>query len=104
MLDSCEDVSRPEDSLKAGNLWTSRVVPINVSKTRYHGVSFLFLYTSSVGHYLLSGMCLIYTPVPDSVYSDVGFEAVTAVVMKISIFWDITACIPLKVNRRFGGT
>jgi hypothetical protein len=24
--------------------------------------------------------------------------------MKISIFWDITPCSPLKVNRRFGGT
>jgi hypothetical protein len=26
----------------------------------------------------------------------------TAVVMKITIFWDITPCSPLKVNRRFG--
>jgi hypothetical protein len=26
------------------------------------------------------------------------------VVMKCSIFWDITPCSPLKVNRRFGGT
>jgi hypothetical protein len=25
----------------------------------------------------------------------------TAVVMKTSVFWDITLCIPLKVNRRF---
>jgi hypothetical protein len=24
--------------------------------------------------------------------------------LKISIFWDITPCSPLKVNRRFGGT
>jgi hypothetical protein len=24
--------------------------------------------------------------------------------MKISIFWDITPCSPLKVNRRFGRT
>jgi hypothetical protein len=34
----------------------------------------------------------------------VGFEVLTAVVMKISIFWDITPCSPLKVNRRFGET
>jgi hypothetical protein len=34
----------------------------------------------------------------------VGFEVPTAVVMKSSIFWDITLCGPLKVNRRFGGT
>jgi hypothetical protein len=34
----------------------------------------------------------------------VGFEVLTAVVMKSTIFWDITPCCPLKVNRRFGGT
>jgi dolichol kinase len=34
----------------------------------------------------------------------VGFEVLTAVVMKSAIFWDITPCSPLKVNRRFGGT
>jgi hypothetical protein len=34
----------------------------------------------------------------------VGFEILTAVVVKNTIFWDITPCIPLSVNRRFGGT
>jgi hypothetical protein len=34
----------------------------------------------------------------------IGFEALTAVVMKSTIFWDITPCSPLSVNRRFGGT
>jgi hypothetical protein len=34
----------------------------------------------------------------------VGFEVLTAVVMKNTIFWDITSSRPLKVNRRFGGT
>jgi hypothetical protein len=34
----------------------------------------------------------------------VGFEVITAVVMKSSVFWDITPCGPLKVNRHFGGT
>jgi hypothetical protein len=34
----------------------------------------------------------------------VGFEVLTAVVMKCTIFWDITPCSPSKVNRRFGGT
>jgi hypothetical protein len=24
--------------------------------------------------------------------------------LKFSVFWDITPCIPLKANRRFGGT
>jgi hypothetical protein len=33
-----------------------------------------------------------------------GFEVLTAVVTKSTIFWDITPCSPLKVNRRFGGT
>jgi hypothetical protein len=28
----------------------------------------------------------------------VGFEVITAVVMKSSIFWDITPCNPLKFN------
>jgi hypothetical protein len=32
-----------------------------------------------------------------------GFEAPTAVIMKGSIFCDITTCSPLKVYRRFGG-
>jgi hypothetical protein len=34
----------------------------------------------------------------------VGFEVLTAVVMKSFIFWDVTPCSLLKVDRRFGGT
>jgi hypothetical protein len=34
----------------------------------------------------------------------VGFEVLTAVVMKSPIFWDITPCSPLQLNRRFEGT
>jgi hypothetical protein len=34
----------------------------------------------------------------------VGFGVLTVVVMKNSIFWDITRLSPLKVNRPFGGT
>jgi hypothetical protein len=34
----------------------------------------------------------------------VGFEVLTAVVMKSIIFWDITLCSLLKVNGCFGGT
>jgi hypothetical protein len=33
----------------------------------------------------------------------VGFEVLTAVVLKGTIFWDITPCGPLSVNQRFGG-
>jgi hypothetical protein len=34
----------------------------------------------------------------------IGFEVLTAVIMKSTISWDITPCSPLSVNRRFGGT
>jgi hypothetical protein len=34
----------------------------------------------------------------------VGFEVLTVVIMKSTIFWVITPCSPLKVNPRFGGT
>jgi hypothetical protein len=34
-------------------------------------------------------------------YSTV-FEVITAVTTKITIFWNITPCSPVKVNRRFG--
>jgi hypothetical protein len=34
---------------------------------------------------------------------DVGFEVLRAMVMKSSIFWDITPCSSLKVNLCFGG-
>jgi hypothetical protein len=33
----------------------------------------------------------------------VGFPDVVTVVMKSYIFWDMTPCTPVKVNRRFGG-
>jgi hypothetical protein len=36
--------------------------------------------------------------------SSVGFEVLTAEVMKKSVCWDITPCSLLKVNRSFGGT
>jgi hypothetical protein len=36
--------------------------------------------------------------------SFLGFKGLTAVVMKSSIFWDITLCSPLKVTWYFGGT
>jgi hypothetical protein len=35
---------------------------------------------------------------------NVEFEVLTAVVVRGSVFWDMTPCTPLKVNRRFGGT
>jgi hypothetical protein len=41
---------------------------------------------------------------PQFILNLVGFEVLTAVVMKSTIFWDVTPCSPLKVNRCFGGT
>jgi hypothetical protein len=32
-----------------------------------------------------------------------GFEVLTPLVMKSTVFWDITPCCPLKVNQHFGG-
>jgi hypothetical protein len=37
-------------------------------------------------------------------YLVIGFEVLIPVVLKRSIFWNITPCSPLKVNRCFGGT
>jgi hypothetical protein len=37
-------------------------------------------------------------------FNVVGFEVFTAVVKKSIIFWDITQCSPLSVNRLFGET
>jgi hypothetical protein len=35
--------------------------------------------------------------------SNVGFQTQTAVIMKISVFWDITLCSTSKFSRRFRG-
>jgi hypothetical protein len=35
---------------------------------------------------------------------EAAFHLLTGVTMKIDIFWDITPCSPVKVNRRFRGT
>jgi hypothetical protein len=34
----------------------------------------------------------------------VGFEVLTPVVMKSSVFWNITPCSPLIIDRHFGET
>jgi hypothetical protein len=38
---------------------------------------------------------------PERIKEYIGFEVLTAVVMKRHIFWDITPCTPFKVNRGF---
>jgi hypothetical protein len=72
-------------------------------------------HTASIS-YNLEAVCTsetsvhIYQPEEDSEIHNiepefyfVGFEVLTAVVMKSSVFWDETLCSPLKANRRFGG-
>jgi hypothetical protein len=34
----------------------------------------------------------------------VRVEVLTAVVMRSPVFWDVTSCSPVKVNRHYGGT
>jgi hypothetical protein len=38
------------------------------------------------------------------IFSNVGFQVLTALVVKSTIFWDTTPYSPFSVNRRFGGT
>jgi hypothetical protein len=42
-------------------------------------------------------------PLPNLVFL-VGFDVLTAAVMKSTVFWYITPCSPMKVNERFRGT
>jgi hypothetical protein len=65
------------------------------SQCRHSLFSLIFLW-------LLSLCALVSYFKRDKYY--VGFEVLTAVVMKNTIFWDMTLCSPLSVNRRFGGT
>jgi hypothetical protein len=46
----------------------------------------------------------IYTEFTIELLRYVGFEVLTAVVMKCSIFWDVTLSSPLKLKGCFGGT
>jgi hypothetical protein len=39
-----------------------------------------------------------------NIHHFVGYDALTAVVIKSTVVWHITPCTPLEVNRRFGGT
>jgi hypothetical protein len=64
------------------------------------------LLISSWLQFLLATVAPKYYNMPhfQSMYVYVGFEVLTAVVMKSSIFWDMTPCSLLSVNRRFVGT
>jgi hypothetical protein len=44
------------------------------------------------------------TGVSSSYSFTIGFQILTAVVMKSSVFWEMTPYSPLKVNWSFGGT
>jgi hypothetical protein len=50
-------------------------------------------------------ICIIHFHTNNSInFKFVGFEVLTAVVMKTFIFWGTTARSPLEVNQRFGRT
>jgi hypothetical protein len=53
---------------------------------------------------VLSSVIGLFPLTEESLSKVIEFEVLTAAVTKSSIFWDITPCSPLKVNRRFGGT
>jgi hypothetical protein len=52
--------------------------------------------------WLQMGKNLTQNPLHTNKYE--GFEVLTAMVVKSTIFWDITLCRPSKVNRRFERT
>jgi hypothetical protein len=57
--------------------------------------------TTSIYNILVS---IPYGPFGKPRHKEVGFEIITAVTMKRSIFWDIMPCSLLKVNQCFGGS
>jgi hypothetical protein len=61
------------------------------------------LVAGSFVHVFSSYVCTS-SPVSTFVTWDVGFEVLTAAVMKTNIFRNIKPCSPFKVNRRLGGT
>jgi hypothetical protein len=73
---------------------------ISNTKNKYHYSAILFDNVDLTGCITSTVACCSYT-----VHLHyVGAETLTAVVMKSSIFWDITPCSPLNVIPGFGGT
>jgi hypothetical protein len=87
---------RNEMSSPAQTLGSRVRIPLEVCMS-----AFILFVLSCVGRCLATGWSLV-----QGVLSIVciGFEVLTEVVMKSTIFWDITPCSPLSVNRRFGET
>jgi hypothetical protein len=80
-----------------------------------HGRSFIFshanvsFFLNSHTHSFVALHILTYTYATRESFvmvkkTVVGFGVFTAVVLKSTIFWDMTPCSPLSYNRRFGGT
>jgi hypothetical protein len=69
-----------------------------------HVLMFLFLISSFIIH-SIPLLCHKFKKIFQRYWTKtVGFEVLTALVMKSTIFWDIRPCSPLSVNRRIGGT
>jgi hypothetical protein len=67
---------------------------------------FIWLSVWSDGPTFVTGLCFILHPSKPTLISVklryAGLQVLIAVVLKTSMFWDMTPCSPLKVNRRFG--
>jgi hypothetical protein len=91
-------------------------MPLTSYVTRWCSSANLYVLVDGFQTFLVACVSLYLFQTPESVSrsvsqslrwssnKDVGFEVLTAVVLKSTIFWDITPCRPLKVNRCFGGT
>jgi hypothetical protein len=80
-----------ENRNKYSNAWFQQSVPTATFQLAWRHMSSLY----GVTQWTYNG---------EHTFKYVRFQVLTAVVMKSSIFWDITPSSLLKVNRRFGGT
>jgi hypothetical protein len=87
------DVLIPSSEISRVNFWVKNQRGMTLSH-RYG----LYLNQS------MRRLILIGSSITENILCLVGSEVLTAVIMKRTIFWDITPCSPLSVHRRFGGT
>jgi hypothetical protein len=82
-----QSIERPTSCLLAVSFPSALLPPTKASLT-FHLLADSFQIASTEG----TNLCFV------------GLDVLKAVVMKCSVFCDITPCSPLKVNRQFGGT
>jgi hypothetical protein len=57
---------------------------------------------SDVSDDMMMIMMMMMISCPETLLTHLRFEVLTAVVVRISLFWDITPCSPLKCQKNFG--